>query len=310
MNARIPEIRAAIWACERCTKDQQVQVAVRQQTETLPEETRLLVVATAPPHQRGVRVKTKALSVHTDPRDRLRAFLVSTLGADWDELTRRGLAVLHGVKCAIVPKSQDVDERQHQDPPRRVVRRCVPPHFAAEPEAVKPPVVLTLGRAALFALRIACGRAAPSFLSLPLKEFGDDDVFAIRLEDFDSRLIVTTHPFADRTRTARDLLRAARLAGIVNQAANADRLTEPGAAPYSDAMDWRTRITIEPGKRGGKPCIRGLRITVSEVLEYLASGMTEDEILRDFPDLTQEDIRACLAFAADRERKFVSVPPA
>jgi uncharacterized protein (DUF433 family) len=75
-------------------------------------------------------------------------------------------------------------------------------------------------------------------------------------------------------------------------------------------MDWRARITIEPGKRGGKPCIRGLRITVSEVLEYLASGMTEEEILRDFPDLTQEDIRACLAFAADRERKFVSVPPA
>jgi len=75
-------------------------------------------------------------------------------------------------------------------------------------------------------------------------------------------------------------------------------------------MDWRSRITIEPGKRGGKPCIRGLRITVSEVLEYLASGMTEDEILRDFPDLAREDIRACLAFAADRERKFVSVPPA
>ena len=75
-------------------------------------------------------------------------------------------------------------------------------------------------------------------------------------------------------------------------------------------MDWRPRITFEPGKRGGKPCIRGLRITVTEVLEYLASGMSEDEILRDFPDLTCEDIRACLAFAADRERKFVSVPPA
>ena len=75
-------------------------------------------------------------------------------------------------------------------------------------------------------------------------------------------------------------------------------------------MDYRDRITIEPGKRGGKPCIRGLRITVSEVLEYLASGMTEDKILEDFPDLTREDIRACLAFAADRERKFVSVPPA
>ena len=75
-------------------------------------------------------------------------------------------------------------------------------------------------------------------------------------------------------------------------------------------MDWRSRITVEPGKRGGKPCIRGLRITVTDVLEYLASGMSEDEFLRDFPDLTREDIRACLAFAADRERLFVSVPPA
>ena len=69
-------------------------------------------------------------------------------------------------------------------------------------------------------------------------------------------------------------------------------------------------ITIEPGKRGGKPCIRGLRITVYDVLEYLASGMTDDEILADFPDLRREDIQACLAFAADRERRFVSLPPA
>src|SRR6059036_3934890 len=74
-------------------------------------------------------------------------------------------------------------------------------------------------------------------------------------------------------------------------------------------MDWRSRITVEPGKRGGKPCIRGLRITVTDVLEYLASGMSEDDLLRDSPDLTREDIRACLAFAADRERKFVPVPP-
>ncbi len=75
-------------------------------------------------------------------------------------------------------------------------------------------------------------------------------------------------------------------------------------------MDYRQRITIEPGKRGGKPCIRGLRITVYEVLEYLASGMSEAEILNDFPDLTREDIRACLAFAADRERKLVTIPHA
>ena len=75
-------------------------------------------------------------------------------------------------------------------------------------------------------------------------------------------------------------------------------------------MDYRDYITIEPGKRGGKPCIRGLRITVYDVLEYLASGVSEAEILRDFPDLTTDDLRACLAFAADRERRFVSIPPA
>ena len=74
-------------------------------------------------------------------------------------------------------------------------------------------------------------------------------------------------------------------------------------------MDYRGLITIEPGKRGGKPCIRGLRITVYDVLEYLASGMSQDEILADFPDLTDDDIRACLAFAADRERRLLEIPP-
>ena len=72
-------------------------------------------------------------------------------------------------------------------------------------------------------------------------------------------------------------------------------------------MDYQSYITIEPEKRGGKPCIRGLRITVYDVLDYLASDMSEDEILNDFPDLTHDDIRACLAFAADRERKLTKI---
>ena len=67
-------------------------------------------------------------------------------------------------------------------------------------------------------------------------------------------------------------------------------------------------ITIEPGKRSGKPTIRGTRMTVTDVLEYLAGGMSEEEILADFPDLTAEDIKACLAFAADRERKLATLP--
>ncbi|MGH9449990.1 MAG: DUF433 domain-containing protein [Terriglobia bacterium] len=72
-------------------------------------------------------------------------------------------------------------------------------------------------------------------------------------------------------------------------------------------MDYRERITLEPGKLGGKPCIRGMRISVYDVLDYLASSMTEAEILRDFPDLTEDDIKASLAFAADRERKLDTI---
>ena len=75
-------------------------------------------------------------------------------------------------------------------------------------------------------------------------------------------------------------------------------------------MDYRDCITIEPDKFGGKPCIRGLRITVHDVLDYLASGMSREAVLRDFPDLVPEDIRACLAFAAERERRLMALPPA
>ncbi len=72
-------------------------------------------------------------------------------------------------------------------------------------------------------------------------------------------------------------------------------------------MDYRDRITIEPGKRGGKPCIRGMRITVYDVLGYLAAGMSIEQILDDFPYLEREDIQACLAYAADRERHQFSL---
>ncbi len=71
---------------------------------------------------------------------------------------------------------------------------------------------------------------------------------------------------------------------------------------------YRDVITIEAGKRGGKPCIRGLRITVGDVLGWLAAGMSAQEILDDFPDLTEKDICACLDYAAERERRFVTYP--
>jgi len=103
------------------------------------------------------------------------------------------------------------------------------------------------------------------------------------------------------------------LFGLLNGPARRDvgathGLTFPHPQSSVRFMDYQKYITIEPGKRGGKPCIRGMRITVYEVLDYLASGMTEAEILADFPDLTAEDLKACLAFAADRERKLVTIP--
>ncbi|HZK75468.1 MAG TPA: DUF433 domain-containing protein [Candidatus Kapabacteria bacterium] len=70
-------------------------------------------------------------------------------------------------------------------------------------------------------------------------------------------------------------------------------------------MNYQNLITIEPGKRAGRPCIRGMRIAVSDVLGWLAAGMSHEEILSDFPELTEEDIRASLAYAADRERRVM-----
>jgi len=80
-----------------------------------------------------------------------------------------------------------------------------------------------------------------------------------------------------------------------------------GADSYTGAVRYQDIITIEPGKRGGKPCIRGMRITVYDVLSYLASWMTHEQILADFPYLTEEDILACLSYAADRERHLMVV---
>ncbi|MFN5515315.1 MAG: DUF433 domain-containing protein [Cyanobacteriota bacterium] len=73
-------------------------------------------------------------------------------------------------------------------------------------------------------------------------------------------------------------------------------------------MNYRNFITIEPNKHGGKPCVRGLRITVYQTLKYMASDMTEAEILDDFPDLTREDLKACIAYGADRKRRCMIAP--
>jgi uncharacterized protein (DUF433 family) len=93
-------------------------------------------------------------------------------------------------------------------------------------------------------------------------------------------------------------------------------MATPALLPVSDEsptitfMGDLSRIAIDPEVRFGKPCVRGARMTVGDVLSYLASGMREEDILRDFPQLTRDDIRACLAFAAERERRIVGIPAA
>jgi uncharacterized protein (DUF433 family) len=86
--------------------------------------------------------------------------------------------------------------------------------------------------------------------------------------------------------------------------ASAGQLAFGAYTTQSPNVDYRSIITVEPDKRSGKPCIRGLRITVFDVLDFLAAGMTHEQILEEFPYLTEEDIRACLSYVADRERRL------
>ena len=111
----------------------------------------------------------------------------------------------------------------------------------------------------------------------------------------------------DPTYPARRLAMSSRTTGTRSTGTSMVRSV---AGPIISHMDYQGRIVIDPEIRFGKPCVRGTRITVGDVLSYLASGMPEDEILADFPQLTREDIRACLAFAAERERRIVSSPAA
>lgn len=83
---------------------------------------------------------------------------------------------------------------------------------------------------------------------------------------------------------------------------SAAAVDRPPPREYASSMDYSHLITVEPGKRSGQPCVRGMRITVRDVLEYLAGGMTVEELLADFPELTAEDVRACLAYAANDDR--------
>lgn len=207
-------IQETIWKCTVCMGDARIEVRLRQQTRVLPARARLLIVATAPPYQEGVHQQIEAPSVHSDPKDRLRAFITRTLELDWGDLVDRGLAVVHAVKCAIVPRDRRVDARQHQNPPSGVTTKCARLPFSREFRELKAPVVMTLGGAARLAVRRACGVDAPPSLTLPLKDIPRSELFEIDSKAVRFRLIASCHPSADPQRARDDLLRSANIAGI------------------------------------------------------------------------------------------------
>ena len=211
-------IQRSIWECIACVGDMRMEIRLRQQTRVIPGSARLLIVATAPPYRAGVERQIEAASVHSDAQDRLGAFLTKTLDLDLEELVRRGLAVVHAVKCAVVPKDREEDERQHQDPPQSVTTKCAGLHFVREFRELRAPVVMTLGGRARLALRKACGAGVPRALAGPLKAIPRSTVFEIDSHGLRFRLIASAHPFADLDRARGDLLKVAVIAGIKGDA--------------------------------------------------------------------------------------------
>jgi len=169
------QIQQAIWLCDRCKGDSRVEIHLRQQTD-----------ANAVPCQIKLLVAATAPPYESGVYSKKRALSVN-----------------------------NKDERQHQNPPQRVVGKCVQPHFAEEFRLLRPPVAVTLGIAARLAVRKTPGVETPSFLNLPLKEFGDDDVFTISFEGRPFNLIVSSHPNADSERARRDIRRGAIRAGVI-----------------------------------------------------------------------------------------------
>jgi len=166
-TTRWRQVQLDVWTCVACQGDARVETNLRQQTELVPRPARLLVVSLAPPFTR-VTSRTRAASATSDSSDTLRGFLEDVLRINWDEATNRGVALLHAVKCAIVPAAGGF-----QNPPPRVVDRCAPRHLRHEIMILAPSVVVTLGRMAYRAFVLAVAptlearRAAALRLSVP-----------------------------------------------------------------------------------------------------------------------------------------------
>lgn len=209
------DIQGRIWGCQLCRVQERVACNIKQHTDAPSASVKLMLVGVAPPHVAGVQTRTAANSATNDPHDNLRGFILATLGGPWADLLARGLFLIHGVKCAIVP------EDGHQNPPDDVVDTCAPQHFAREIQLVRPPAVVVFGRAPHRALlRVPGVRASMlnglglscSVAALVERTRGGAEINA---GGWRFRLFGSPFPLRDRRLAAEILQNAARHAGVV-----------------------------------------------------------------------------------------------
>ena len=207
------DIQSRIWDCDHCATNPTVAYCIRQRTGRATVPVRLLLIGVAPPHVRGVTVRTAADSATNDPSDNLRRFVERSLGSSWDSLVERGLFLIHGVKCAIVPKDH------HQNPKRRVVDACAPRHFALELEHLRPERILALGGSPFRALRMVPGLELPPGLGLSTS-VGDLISRAAggvdgRTANWRFKLHISPFPSTDPSNAERILREAAAMVGLL-----------------------------------------------------------------------------------------------
>jgi uracil-DNA glycosylase len=209
------KIQEKIWSCDQCRNNKRVACNIRQQTDPPSQLVKLMLVGVAPPHAEGVEKMTVADSATNDPNDNLRTFVVTALNSPWKSLLEKGLYLIHGVKCAIVP------ENRHQNPRGDVIDACTPNHFVQEILLTQPSAVVVFGKAPFRALlRVPGVRSSmPRGLGLScsvaalVEKTGKG--IAINIDEWKFQFFGSRFPLQAREEAAEIVCRAARHVGIL-----------------------------------------------------------------------------------------------
>ena len=209
------EIQRRIWDCDLCVDNKRVACNIRQQTEAPVRPVKLILIGVAPPYVKNIQTKAVAKSAINDPKDNLRTFVQTALSCPWETLLERGLYLIHGVKCAIVP------ENRHQNPPTDVIDACAPPHFVQEILITRPSTVVVFGKAPFRAL-LRVPDVRPSLpqglnLSCSVARLVDTTTggLEVNANNWHFRLYGSPFPLQAQKQSAEILREAAREAGVL-----------------------------------------------------------------------------------------------